>query len=169
MKTIIISIVVIVAILCGCSSSISSISSEDLRQMKEQSEYLLTIDSTMCTPDLIRRNTMNSCYRMVRLNQEYKNYRFVFDKVAVESYMPNPPYNYNNISDKDKYDTSKVIITRYKVRYYICKEDEWTREVLSFSFQRDPVTQRLYCDDVVVRRSIPLEYMLEHLHIDNEP
>jgi hypothetical protein len=156
MKTTIISIVAVVAT-WGCSTTKSSISSEDMRQMKEQSEYLLSIDSSRCMPDLIRFRNMESCYKMVQLNQELRSYRIVFDTILTESYIPNPPFNNRYVTDRDVYDRSKVI-TNYKVIYRIYDGAERLRTFkIVFYFHRNTATNTLYCNDVRRVPLIPIE------------
>jgi hypothetical protein len=145
MKSRIISIIVFAATLWGCSTTKSSISAEDLRQMKEQSEYLLTIDSGMCTPNLIRLLKMESCYEMVYLNQKYKNYKIVFDSVFIKSRIPASAtiiVNGKYIEDKSK------AITFYKMRYRIYDGKQPLKVSLVFDFERDTITRVLYCENI---------------------
>jgi hypothetical protein len=143
MKITIVSCVVVLTILLGCSSSISSISSEDLRQMKEQSEYLLTIDSSRCTPDLIRLLKMQSCYKIAQLNQKYRNCRMIHDSTYTQSYVPDRFINGKYVYDK----TQKI--TYYKIRYRAYNGDKPLRNNITFRFDRDTITHTLYCSDIL--------------------
>jgi hypothetical protein len=139
MKTTIISIVAVV-VTWGCSTTKSSISSEDLRQMKEQSEYLLTIDSSRCMPDLIRYRSMESCYTMARLNQKYKNYKIVFDSIYTDSFIVTPIIN--GMGSRE----NQYVVKDYTMRYRIYDGEQVLKTKIFFKFRRDTVTNALYCD-----------------------
>jgi hypothetical protein len=127
----------------GCTTTNTSISSEDLRLMKEQSGYLLTIvDSSRCTPDLFRYRSTEKCYRMLRLNRKFRNYKIVFDTVRTDSYLS------YRVPDESKSNSQEVRVRTYVIQYRIYDKEQLIETRLLFTFRRDRTTQRLYCDDV---------------------
>jgi hypothetical protein len=156
MKTKMITICIMVAsTILSCSSTNSSISSEDMRLMKQQSEHLLSIDSSRCTPDLIKARGMEGCYWMVRLNNEYKKYKILFDTIVSESSTSSIAFNNGYVNDRNVYnDDASGTITKYKVIYRIYDGIERLRTVkIVFYFYKNAHTYTLYCYDV---RRIPL-------------
>lgn len=149
----------------GCTSVNSSISSEDLRQMKEQSEYLLKIDSANCTPYLVRLLKMESCYKMVRLNQKYRNHKIVFDTVRLVSFMTSRVINGIRLNSGD------VNVTNYYILYRIQDGEQVLKNKLSFTFRRDTITQTLYCYRVGEgydrpRNSMPIDHFMNDAQLD---
>lgn len=136
------------AFLCaGCSTTNSSISSEDLRQLREKAEYLLKIDSANCTPDLIETSKILpwKCYNLARLNHECREWTVVLDSVIKESYLPDiyvkGKYQYDYVYDKS------TIVTYYRLHYNVYDTENQFKYQLTFILKKDSVTQTFHCRD----------------------
>lgn len=119
--------------------SCSSINSDDVRLMKEKTEYLLKIDSATCRPDLITIFQMESCYEMVRINQKFRRFRVVFHSIIPTTYVPARVIDGKTVNDKSK---SR---THYEVIYHVYNGEELLGNKIKFTFSRDTTTQKLYC------------------------